>query len=188
MSVPAIWTLPLCRAWKPCWTWSITPKRPRSSSGPRKPGSRWPPAAWKCWWHRPCTRRSISSTASLRMPRRKFPASRRPSGGIRSMSSSSGCPPPANPPSGGCWPKSWASAFLISTTRWSRPTAAPSRRSLPPRARTASAGKRRSRSPGLPKRGGSCSPAGAASSSGLRISGCCTRTASSSFWTARWKR
>ena len=62
------------------------------------------------------------------------------------------------------------------------------RRSLPPRARTASAGKRRSRSPGLPKRGGSCSPAGAASSSGPRTSGCCTRTASSSFWTARWKR
>ena len=28
-------------------------------------GSRWPPAAWKCWWHRPCTRRSISSTAKF---------------------------------------------------------------------------------------------------------------------------
>ena len=86
------------------------------------------------------------------------------------------------------WQKSWASGSSTSTRRSSRPTAAASPTSLPPRARTASARRNPPRPPALPKRADSCSPAAAASSSGARICGRCIRTASCSSSTGPWMR
>ena len=85
------------------------------------------------------------------------------------------------------WRRNWASGSWTSTKRSSRPRAAASRISSPPRARTASAPRKRSRPPALTRRAVRCSPAGAASSSGPKICGLCARTAWCSLSTARWR-
>ena len=78
--------------------------------------------------------------------------------------------------------------FIDLDEETSRPMAAASPTSSPPRARTASARRNPPRPPALPKRDDSCSPAAVASSSGARICGRCIRTASCSSSTGPWMR
>ena len=104
----AVWTWQKCPGWKLCWTWCTTPIRRSSSSGPRRPGSRWRWAASRCWWRRPCMPPNTSSDGSSTTRQGRSAASLPHSAAICSTWPSSECPPAENPPWAVHWPRSWA--------------------------------------------------------------------------------
>ena len=97
-----------CPGWKLYWTWCTTPIRRNSSSGPKRPGSRWLWAASRCWWRRPCTPPNTSSAESSTTQQGRSAASLPHSAAICSTWPSSECPPAENLPWAVHWPKSWA--------------------------------------------------------------------------------